>query len=104
MWQGWIDIVAGIWVLSCGFFNPLRLMDNMWIPGIIVAVLGAWTVIKAKSWQGLINSLIGFWLVLSGIAFSLNTEWNFVIFGSLIIIFTLWNVSANPNLAYLKDQ
>ncbi len=97
MWQGWVDLISGIWVLSCGFFNPLQAADNMWIPGIIVFIFGIWSAKKGKSWQGFVNSLAGLWLFLSGAFFGLNTGWNFIIFGAIITIIALWNVSVHPN-------
>ena len=98
MWQGWIDLTSGLWVLSCGFSNHLKLADNLWIPGIIIIVFGIWAVKKVKSWQSIINSLAGLWLILSGSFFTLNAGWNFIIFGALITILSLWNVSVYPNI------
>ena len=40
MWQGWIDLILALWILSCGFLNRLQTADNMWIPGVIIFVLG----------------------------------------------------------------
>ncbi len=103
MWQGWIDLIAGLWVLSCGFFNPLRTSVNMWIPGLVIFIFGLWAGKKGNSWQGFTNSLIGLWLFLSGLVFNLNVEWNFIVFGGLILLLSLWNVSANPNNSRIQS-
>ena len=103
MWQGWIDLIMGLWILSCGFSNHLELADNLWIPGLVVFVFGLWATMKGKSWQGFINSLAGLWLFLSGLFFSIVIGWNFIIFGVLITVLALWNVSAHPNNSSLQD-
>lgn len=95
MWQGWIDLIMGLWVLSCGFVNRMQVNDNMWIPGVMVLFFGLWSAKRGNSWQGFINSLFGLWLFLSGVFFALNTGWNFIIFGTIITILALWNVSAH---------
>ena len=97
MWQGWVELISALWVLSCGFSNHLKLADNLWIPGVIIFAFGFWATGKAKSWQSFINSLAGLWLLISGAFFTLIVGWNFIIFGALITILSLWNVSVHPN-------
>jgi hypothetical protein len=103
MWQGWINVMTGLWVLSCGFFFDLRSFPNLWAPGAVILIFGLWAGKRGNSWQGFFNAIIGIWLILSGIAFNLNTTWNYIISGALISIIAIWNVSITPKSSTVQE-
>jgi hypothetical protein len=81
MWQGWINLVLGVWLIISGLVSSLQTPANLIITGILVAVFGFWTY---KDWLGDIIGVLGLWSLLSGIWFSLFSPANFLIVGVLI--------------------
>lgn len=96
MWQSWMNILAGIWLIICGFIPQLRTPASLIAAGAAVLVFGFWNTAQIKSWQGIINGLAGIWLFLSGLWFGIFFQWNFLIFGVLITLVAFWN-SAQHN-------
>ncbi|MFZ0455461.1 MAG: hypothetical protein WCE54_13670 [Ignavibacteriaceae bacterium] len=96
MWQGWIDLAVGIWLIVSGFITALRTPASMLVAGAVAIVFGFWGASRANSWQGTINGIIGIWLFLSAIWFSLIVPWNFFVFGVAIAILAIWNIAQNP--------
>jgi len=96
MWQGWIDLAVGIWLIVSGFVPALRTPASMLVAGAVAIVFGFWGASRANSWQGTINGIIGIWLFLSAIWFSLVVPWNFFVFGVAVAILAIWNIAQNP--------
>lgn len=93
MWQAWMDLVVGIWLIICGFVPTLQTPASMIIAGIVAFVFGFWGAARVNSWQGTINGIIGIWLFLSVVAFGLVVSWNFFIPGIVVGILAVWNLT-----------
>ena len=102
MWQGWIDLAAGIWLIICGFIPLLRTPVSMLVGGAVVFIFGFWGASRNNSWQGTINGIIGAWLFLSAIWFNLVVTWNFFIFGAVIAILAIWNVTEHSEPSHIS--
>jgi hypothetical protein len=87
MWQGWITLVLGMWLLFSLFISSLQTPLNLIIIGILAAVSGFWS---SKNWQGWVNGILGLWILLSGSVFNLAFSWNFIISGILLILLGFW--------------
>lgn len=98
MWQGWFDLVAGIWLFMSAFNPGMRFPASMIVPGVVVAIFGFWGAREKNSWQGIINGLTGIWLVLSGTFFNFAISRNFLISGTVICILAIWNIIQHPGL------
>ena len=96
MWQGWIDIAVGVWLIVCGFVPGLQSSASMVVGGAVATVFGFWGAGRTNGWQGTINGLIGIWLLLSAIVFLLVVPWNFFLSGIIIGALAIWNVAQNP--------
>lgn len=93
MWQGWINIAVGVWLIICGFVPQLQTPAGILIPGIVSVIFGFWGAGRVNSWQGTVNGIIGIWLFLSGVAFGLAVPWNFFISGIVVGILAIWNTA-----------
>ncbi len=100
MWEGWINIAAGVWLIICGFIPELRTPVSMLAPGAIIFLLGALGAYENRSWQSALNGAAGVWLFLSGIWFSLYVPWNFLVFGVFVGLLAVWNISQHPTLTH----
>lgn len=98
MWQGWFDLLAGIWLFFGAFTSGMRTPASMIAVGVVIAVFGFWGAGERKSWQGIINGLIGVWLLLSSIWFHLAVKWNFLYLGIIIILLAIWNIIQHPGM------
>lgn len=95
MWQAWLDLAVGIWLIICGFVPALQTPASMIVAGIVAFVFGFWGAARANSWQGTVNGIIGIWLFLSAVAFGLVVPWNFFISGIVVGILAIWNISVH---------
>ena len=93
MWQGWIDLAAGVWLIVSTFIPAIRTPASIIAAGIVVFIFGFWGAARVNSWQGTVNGIIGIWLFLSGVAFMLAVPWNFFISGVVIGILAIWNIA-----------
>ncbi len=100
MWQGWVDIIIGIWLILCGFIPALQTPPSMLIAGVAAAIFGFWS----KTWQGTTNGIIGFWLFFSGVWFGLVAPWNFFISGGIMTILAVWNATKHPHVQHMPAQ
>jgi hypothetical protein len=79
MWQGWLNLILGVWLIISGFVSPLQSPANLIIVGILAAVFGFWSY---KNWQGDVIGILG--------------PANFIIVGVLMIIAGLWEGLSHP--------
>jgi hypothetical protein len=93
MWQGWLNLILGVWLIISGFVSPLQSPANLIIVGILAAVFGFWSY---KNWQGDVIGILGIWLLLCGIWFGILGPANFIIVGVLMIIAGLWEGLSHP--------
>jgi hypothetical protein len=87
MWQGWINLVLGAWLIISSFVPLLQTPANLIIVGILAVVFGFWAY---KDWRGDIAGILGLWIFLSGSRFNLVFSWNFIISGIVLSIFGFW--------------
>jgi len=87
MWQGWVNLVLGVWLILSGLITPLQTPANLIIVGLLAAVFGFWTY---KDWLGDIAGVLGLWAILSGIWFNLLSPANFLIVGVLLVGSGYW--------------
>ncbi len=96
MWQAWVNLVIGLWLILSGFIPELDTPSLMLISGFIVFLSGFSAAISSKSWEGILNSLIGVWLILCSIWFNFFMPWNFFVTGGVIFVFAVWNINEHP--------
>jgi len=87
MWQGWINLILGVWLILSAFVAPLQTPANLVIVGILAAVFGFSTF---KNWQGDVAGVMGVWAFLCGVWFKVLTPANFLIVGLILAISGLW--------------
>lgn len=93
MWQAFINLIAGTWLIICGFVQTLQTQPVIITAGITIILFGFWGAAAANSRQGSMNGFIGIWLFLSGVVFALAIQWNFLVSGIFIIIVALWDIA-----------
>ena len=87
MWQGWTNLVLGIWLIFSGLIGVLQTPANLIITGILVTVFG---FRNYKDWLGDAAGILGLWALLSGLWFNLLSPANFLITGVLITGLGFW--------------
>lgn len=93
MWQGWANLILGVWLIISGLITTLHQPINMIIVGILAAIFGFWAY---KMWQQVVNGVLGIWIFLSGIAFNLVGPANFIIVGIVMGILGVWSALTHP--------
>ncbi len=93
MWQGWINVVLGIWMIVSGLVPSLQTPVNLIIVGLLIAIMGFWTY---KTWQGIVNGILGLWLFVSGAIIHLLAPVNFIIVGLVVALLALWEALGHP--------
>jgi len=93
MWQGWTNLVLGVWLIISAFVPSLQTPANLIIVGILAAVFGFWTY---KDWRGNVSGFLGIWSLLSGVWFNLISPVNFFIVGLLLGISGIWEGLVHP--------
>lgn len=101
MWQSWINLAIGLWLILCGFVPALQTPDSMIIPGILALIFGFWSTTRVSSWEGVINGIAGIWLFLSGLWFQFYLPWNFLVIGGIITVLSLWNLAEHPDPSHI---
>ena len=93
MWQAWLNLAVGIWLIICGFVHPLQTPAIMIVSGIAAIVFGFWSAARVNSGQGTIIGIIGIWLLLSSGVLILPDKWNFFASGILVAVLAVWNLA-----------
>lgn len=97
MWQAWINLIVGAWLIIAGIIPVLREPVSMFVAGIAAIIFGFWGSGQVNSWQGTVNGIIGIWLALSALFFTLAVGWNFIIFGAVMLCLAAWNAGEHPH-------
>ena len=87
MWQGWINFLDGLWLLTASFIWQWQTSDTMIIAGAIALLFGAWSY---KTWQGLMLAFCGFFVLASGISHYMVLPINIFLFGGTIALLGIW--------------
>ena len=93
MWQGWVNLLLGVWLLLSGLIPALQTPENLIISGLLVAVLGFWSY---KNWLGDTSGVLGLWALFSGSWLNLFSPSNFLITGVLIGSCGFWEAFTHP--------
>jgi len=48
MWQQWINVIAGAWLVISAFAGSLRSLGNILITGGVVLILALWGALAKK--------------------------------------------------------
>ncbi len=86
MWQGWITMLAGLWLTVASFFWRLQTKEDLIVTGIITVVFG---FSDAKDWQGVFIGLLGIWILGSGLTNYLVLPLNFFLSGLTLAFLSL---------------
>ena len=81
MWQGWISLLIGVWLIFSGLFSGLQSPFNLVFFGLLILILGFFLL---KGWEGIVNGILGIWLIIGGFFSGFITAQNFVVVGILI--------------------
>jgi hypothetical protein len=51
MWQQWVNLILGLWVIVSGFLNlsPSALATDLTVTGVIIAALALWGALEYQS-------------------------------------------------------
>ncbi len=82
MWQGWIALLAGLWITISSFVWQVQTPLNLLIAGIVLIVMGFWA---NKSLAGIILGFLGIWLAGGGLTNYLSIAVNYLLSGLTII-------------------
>jgi len=94
MWQGWVNLILGAWLILSTFVTALRTPANLIIVGILAVIFGFWTY---KDWRGDVAGILGLWSFLCGVWFHIFSPVNFFIVGLVMAISGLWEgLSKHP--------
>ena len=93
MWQGWISLILGLWLILSGLISSLQHPINLFITGVLAAVFGFWAY---RHWQCIVNGVLGLWLILSGFITTLIHPLNFIIVGLVMGALGLWVGLSHP--------
>jgi hypothetical protein len=94
MWQAWVNLIAGIWLIVGGIIPSLQSDTSLIVPGIVVAVFGFWS----GKWQGIINGIMGILLILNAAMYYFSTGWVYIIFGIIILVMSIWSLMPNSGM------
>ncbi|MGC9512223.1 MAG: SPW repeat domain-containing protein [Fidelibacterota bacterium] len=86
MWQAWVNVILGLWLVVSGFISGVQVNWNMIIAGILIALLGFTT---SKKWPAIVAGIVGIWIFISGLVPSLIVQLNFIIAGIVVLILSL---------------
>ena len=99
MWQSWISLIVGLWMVSSGIVGTLASRGNFVVAGALLAIFGFWST----DWRGVIIGIVGLWGVLSGILPALTGRGNMWISGILAVIFAVWQAIATTRQHRLHE-
>ncbi|MCD6234568.1 MAG: SPW repeat protein [Candidatus Marinimicrobia bacterium] len=86
MWQAWVNVILGLWLVVSGFIPGVQVNWNMIIAGILIALLG---FTASKKWPAIVAGILGIWIFISGLFPSLIVQINFIIAGLAVLILSL---------------
>ena len=105
-WQDQLMVVIGVWLfispwaLGYPFESPPAL--NAIIAGAIIALSGAFDLVKTDVWAVLLNIVVGAWVAVSawlvGVVRDPAMTWSFVIAGIATIVLAVWELRSDPEL------
>jgi hypothetical protein len=86
MWQGWISLIIGVWLIISGLISALQGPVNLVLFGLLAAIIGFFFL---KGWEGTVSGILGVWLIISGFISGFITAPNFIVMGIVIAILSL---------------
>jgi hypothetical protein len=106
MWQGWLILITGLWLLfGAGIMNVNIESDGYGVDylltGILALVLGLWAFLQPV--KGLlkvlfgVTGILGIWLGLSAFISALQGTLNYIILGIILIVLGFWTGVSRPS-------
>jgi hypothetical protein len=86
MWQGWISLIIGVWLILSGLSSGLQGPFNMVLFGLLAVLVGFFLL---RGWEGVFTGIFGIWLIISGFISGFVTAQNFIVIGILISIISI---------------
>jgi hypothetical protein len=86
MWQAWVNVVLGLWLVVSGFISVVQVNWNMIICGILIALL---VFTSSKEWPAIVVGIVGIWVFISGLIPTLIVPVNFIIVGLVVLVLSL---------------
>lgn len=98
-WQDTINVLLGLWLIASpwalGFATETTLAWNVWVTGMIIAVVAIAALIAFQTWEEWINVALGAWLTVSPwvLGFTGNDAamWNAIAVGVVVAGLALWS-------------
>jgi len=104
MWQGWVNLVLGIWMIVAGFVLPVTRTAvgiNFTIVGAIILGFALWTALK-RYYLSWVNVVMGIWAIVASWVLPIEKAaeaeaatrhpalWiNYLVVGVIVIVFAL---------------
>ena len=115
MWQGWINLVLGIWMIVAGFVLPVTRTAvgiNFTIVGAIILGFALWTALR-KDYLSWVNVVMGIWAIVASWVLPIEKAaekgaeaarhpalWiNYLVVGVIVIVFALLCALRKPKTA-----
>jgi hypothetical protein len=115
MWQGWVNLVLGIWMIVAGFLLPVSRTAvgiNFTVVGAIVLFFALWMALKKASLSW-INVVMGVWSIVASWVLPIEKAaaegaeatrhlalWlNYLIVGIIVIVFAVLYAIKKPQPA-----
>ncbi|MCD6507731.1 SPW repeat protein [Candidatus Poribacteria bacterium] len=104
MWQGWVNLVLGIWMIVAGFVLPVTRTAvgiNFTIVGVIILGFALWTALR-RDYLSWVNVVMGIWAIVASWVLPIEKAaegaeaarhpalWiNYLVVGVIVIVFAL---------------
>ena len=83
MWQSWLILAGGSWLMLSSFFWKIQTQENLIITGAAILILG---FLDRKNLEGVMMGMLGLWVLLSGFTNYLNLPINYFLSGLAIVL------------------
>ena len=86
MWQGWISLIIGLWLITSGLITTFQGPTNMVIVGVLSIYTGFFLV---RKWEGIVIGILGTWILICGFIAGFITTHNLIFTGIVISLISL---------------
>ena len=90
MWKPWVNMFCGFWLFLSGI-PGIELPANPFFLGGVLFVVGLWSL----KWPGIVIALIGGWTVVTAYFGFMQESFMFIIVGLLVAVFSLIQMAVN---------
>lgn len=89
MWQGWLNLLLGLWLIISGLLTALQGPANMVIVGVLAVFIGFFLV---RKWEGVAIGILGIWVLICGFITGFITTHNLLVTGIVISLISMINI------------